>query len=120
MSPLGPDSELALEQATIALFEELGYDWANLYQEQFGTDASHGRETSREVVFCPRLQAAIENLNPDLPSEAHLPAHICRPAFAAPVYGGESLGSKAEYDQRNCQGAGEVFHGSYQHSHNGD
>ena len=65
-----PDSEGALELATIALFEELGYEHADLYHEKFGEACSHGRETSREVIFKPRLRPALERLNPGLPADA--------------------------------------------------
>ncbi len=65
-----PDSENALETATIALFEERGYTHANLYGETHGDDASHGRASSSDVIFVPRLKAALERFNPDLPAEA--------------------------------------------------
>ncbi len=70
MSPHSPDSEDALETATIALFDELGYTHANLYHETYGNQASHGRPSSSDVIFEPRLTAALERLNPDLPAEA--------------------------------------------------
>ncbi len=66
-----PDSEDALEQAIIEVFLSLGYEHANLYHETFGEDASHGRDTSREVIFSPILNDALVNLNPDLPKEAY-------------------------------------------------
>jgi type I restriction enzyme R subunit len=89
MSQLNQDSENALETATIELFEELGYEHAFLQSEVFAPEKPSppplpvgeelvsakssnywGRETSRDVVFVPRLKSAIENLNPDLPQEA--------------------------------------------------
>ena len=39
-------------------------------QETFGPSGTLGRETSGEVVLVSRLQAALERLNPMLPSEA--------------------------------------------------
>ncbi len=60
MPPYNPDSESALETATIALFEELGYTHANLYGETYGDDTSHGRASSSDVIFVPRLKAALE------------------------------------------------------------
>lgn len=66
-----PDSEAALENATIALFKELGYTVANCYHETYGENGTLGRETSySEVVLIPKLRSALEKLNPDLPNEA--------------------------------------------------
>ncbi len=65
-----PDSEEALENATIALFEELGYAAANCFHEAYGENGTLGRETSAEVVLIPKLRTALEKLNPDLPKEA--------------------------------------------------
>ena len=70
MVPVNPDSEDALEQATLERFVAMGYETANLFYETFGDNSSHGRETSSDVIFRPRLQAAIESLNPDVPTEA--------------------------------------------------
>ena len=64
-------SEDALvEQPAIALFSDLEYETANCYNETFGEQGTLGRETSGEVILVPRLRAALERLNPDLPSEA--------------------------------------------------
>lgn len=65
-----PDSEAALENATIALFKELGYTVANCYHETYGENGTLGRETSGEVVLIPKLRSALEKLNPNLPTEA--------------------------------------------------
>jgi len=70
MSQPHPDSEAALENATIVLFEELGYTTANCYHETYGENGILGRETSAEVVLIPNLRSALEKLNPDLPNEA--------------------------------------------------
>ena len=65
-----------VEQPTIALFEKLGWETANCYNENFGNGSSGnsnitlGRQTSNEVILVPRLRAALERLNPDLPKEA--------------------------------------------------
>jgi len=67
-----------VEQPTIALFEKLGWETANCYNENFGSYSSGsgngnitlGRQTSNEVILVPRLRAALERLNPDLPKEA--------------------------------------------------
>ena len=71
MSYLNPDSEdAAIEQPTIALFAELGWETLNCYHENFGPLFPLGRETMAEVVLPNRLKAAIEKLNPGLSSEA--------------------------------------------------
>ncbi len=70
------DSEDALEQATLALFQQMGWDTVNCMDEVFGdVPASKGkpnlgRETTGEVVLRQRLLAALSQLNPDLPAEA--------------------------------------------------
>ena len=70
MSPSHPDSEEALEAATVERFEAMGYEVANLYHETFGKTNSHGREASSEVVFKPRLRKALQKLNRELPPDA--------------------------------------------------
>jgi len=70
MSQPHPDSEQALENATIALFSNLGWEITNCYQEVCGINSTLGRETRSEVVLVPRLQSALEKLNPDLPPVA--------------------------------------------------
>jgi len=70
MKPRHPDSEDALEAATVQRFVSMGYQTANLYQETFGPNASHGRENSAEVVIKPRLCKALQKFNPDLPADA--------------------------------------------------
>jgi type I restriction enzyme R subunit len=59
-----------VEQPAIALFEELGYETANCFYEQVGTDNSTlGRETTEEVILVPKLRAALERLNPELDAD---------------------------------------------------
>lgn len=65
-----PDSEQALENEAIALFSTLGWETINAYQETLGSSGTLGRETRGEVVLRPRLQSALQQLNPDLPTEA--------------------------------------------------
>ena len=65
MSYFNPDSEdAAVEQPTIALFAELGWETLNCYHEPFGPLSLLGRETMAEVVLPNRLRAAVEKLNP--------------------------------------------------------
>ncbi|MBW4608203.1 MAG: type I restriction endonuclease subunit R [Hassallia sp. WJT32-NPBG1] len=70
MRPPHPDSETALENATIELFSQLQWQTANCFHETFGTNSTLGRETKGEVVLIPKLQSALQNLNSDLPAEA--------------------------------------------------
>ncbi|MHC5597943.1 MAG: type I restriction endonuclease subunit R [Nostoc sp.] len=65
-----PDSEQALENATIKLFSELGWNTANCYDEELGTNGTLGRLTRDKVVLLPKLRTALTILNPDLPDEA--------------------------------------------------
>lgn len=68
---LNPDSEnAAIEQPTIALFAELGWDTQNCYQENFGPLSLLGRETMADVVLPNRLRSAVERLNPDISPNA--------------------------------------------------
>ena len=59
-----------VEQPAIALFAELGWQAVSAMEEQFGANGTLGRETSGEVVLVPRLRAALERLNHQLPAEA--------------------------------------------------
>ena len=64
-------SESALvEQPTIELFQSLGYEHQNCFNEKFGDDGTSGRETPSEVVLVPRLKSALFRMNPDLSEEA--------------------------------------------------
>ena len=67
MTYFNPDSEdAAVEQPTIALFAELGWETLNCYHEPFGPLSLLGRETMGEVVLPNRLRAAVEKLNPGM------------------------------------------------------
>src|SRR5215208_3055515 len=59
-----------VEQPTIDLFSELGWDTANCRGEKFGENNTLGRETPTKVVLVPRLRSALETLNADLPKQA--------------------------------------------------
>ncbi|MGI8965209.1 MAG: type I restriction endonuclease subunit R, partial [Limisphaerales bacterium] len=59
-----------VEQPAIGLFAELGWATVSAREEIFGTGGTLGRETPSEVVLVSRLRAALERLNPALPSEA--------------------------------------------------
>jgi type I restriction enzyme R subunit len=58
-----------VEQPAIALFAELGWQTASAMEEVFGVGGTLGRETSGEVVLVPRLRAALQKLNSQLPAE---------------------------------------------------
>jgi type I restriction enzyme R subunit len=76
MTYVNLDLEDALEQETVALFHDLGWETADAYEESFSPAAATparpylGRENQGQVVLVPRLQAALERLNPDAPPEA--------------------------------------------------
>ena len=61
MSYVNPDAEEALENATLALFAELGWETVNAYDEIYGETQSAGtgpylgRATRNEVILRPRL-----------------------------------------------------------------
>jgi len=58
-----------VEKAAIEVFESLGYEHINCYEEKFGDDSSLGRQTPMDVVLVPRLKSALVRINPDLPPE---------------------------------------------------
>ncbi|WP_013627797.1 type I restriction endonuclease subunit R [Rubinisphaera brasiliensis] len=59
-----------VEQPTISLFAELGYETANCWQEKVGVgQSSYGRETTQDVLLGHKLRSAIMRLNPDLNSD---------------------------------------------------
>lgn len=70
MDNINKHSETALEKATVALFKSFKYEHADLMHETFGASSSHGRSTSSEVIFLPRLKTKLVELNPELPPEA--------------------------------------------------
>jgi len=59
-----------VEQPTIALFAELGWQTANCFYETFGMKGTLGRQTPYDVVLEPKLRAALRRLNPDIADEA--------------------------------------------------
>jgi type I restriction enzyme R subunit len=63
-----------VEQPAIQLFAELGWATLSASEEVFGAGGTLGRETTGEVVLAPRLRAALERLNPALPSREAMQA----------------------------------------------
>jgi type I restriction enzyme R subunit len=57
-----------VEQPAVGLFAELGWTTVSALEEIFGPNGTLGRETPSEVVLIPRLRAALEKLNPTLPT----------------------------------------------------
>ena len=49
-----------VEKPAIAIFEDLGWDAANVYHETFGPSGTLGRETNHEAVLIARLRRALE------------------------------------------------------------
>jgi len=59
-----------VELPAIELFQSLGYEHQNCFNEKFGENGTLGRETPSDVVLVPRLKLALSRLNPDLSEEA--------------------------------------------------
>ena len=73
MAVTSVNSEDQLVQATFARHLERVLGWESIYawnQETFGQDSTLGRTDSREAVLIRDLRAALERLNPELPSSA--------------------------------------------------
>src|SRR6056297_1276759 len=62
--------DAAVEQPSIQLFADLGWETVNLYHEWAGGKSTEGRESEKQVVLEGRLRTALERLNPDLPATA--------------------------------------------------
>jgi type I restriction enzyme R subunit len=62
--------DAAVEQPTIELFADLGWNTVNLYHEWASGTSTEGRESECQVFLEPRLRTALELLNPLLPSTA--------------------------------------------------
>jgi type I restriction enzyme R subunit len=59
-----------VEQPSVQLFGELGWQTVSALEESLGATGTLGRETRSEVVLLPKLRAALECLNPTLPADA--------------------------------------------------
>ena len=59
-----------VEQPAIGLFASLGWQTASAVEEIFGVGGTLGRETSGDVILTHLMRAALERMNPQLPSEA--------------------------------------------------
>jgi type I restriction enzyme R subunit len=52
-----------IEQPAIKLFEELGWEVLNGWEESFGADSNLGRENRCDIVLTNRLRTALLKLN---------------------------------------------------------
>jgi type I restriction enzyme R subunit len=66
----GYSENTLIEQPTIEIFQSLGYEHIDCFNETFGTGGTHGRGTPSDVVLTTRLKESLQKLNPDLPNEA--------------------------------------------------
>lgn len=57
--------ELSVEEPTVKLFEKLGWETLNCYDETYGKNGTLERETRSEVILVKRLREALIKLNPD-------------------------------------------------------
>jgi len=64
------DSEDALENAALGVFEELGWDVLNCYGEFDQGKSTLGRDNKSEVLLFEKLQPKLKELNPSLPETA--------------------------------------------------
>ena len=65
---------MLVEQPAIDLLTSLGWRFKNLYAETFGEQGSEGRESESQVILTRRLRAALQTLNPGLPTDAYAQA----------------------------------------------
>ena len=66
----GFGEDALVEQPTIQLFSELGWETYNGYSEFDSGPSPLGRGTKGDVILVARLRPAIEKLNPSLPQDA--------------------------------------------------
>lgn len=63
--------DLLIEQPTVKLFEQLGWEVANCFYEKVGeAESTLGRRTTQEVVLVSRLKPVLQRLNPRIPDDA--------------------------------------------------
>ena len=61
-------SEAAIRQRACQQFDGLGYTLIDGSQEEHGPCSATGRRSAGDVVLLPRLRAALQALNPDIPA----------------------------------------------------
>jgi type I restriction enzyme R subunit len=67
---LGFSEDALVEQPTIRLFRDLGWEVGDPFDPVWGARGSLGRESDHEVVLLARLRPALARLNPGLPADA--------------------------------------------------
>ncbi|MHC9541687.1 MAG: type I restriction endonuclease subunit R [Vulcanimicrobiota bacterium] len=70
MTPTGYTEDTLVEQPAIALLAELGWETVNAYHECDHGASTLGRESKAEVALIARLRPALQQLNPEVSSEA--------------------------------------------------
>jgi type I restriction enzyme R subunit len=73
MKPLNENT--LVEQPTVNLLTQMGWEWKNCFEEQLGLYGTLGRETTNDVVIKPTVMRMLRKLNPDLPETAHTQAY---------------------------------------------
>lgn len=58
-----------IEQTAIEIFQSLGYEYLDCFEEKLGKDGDFGRETRSEVIITSRLKKSLKNFNPTLSEE---------------------------------------------------
>jgi len=66
---MGFSEDRSVEQPTIGLFGNLGYETVDLFNESFGLENPLGRETSSDVVLRKRLRQKLVEFNPSASEE---------------------------------------------------
>jgi type I restriction enzyme R subunit len=70
--PYAYSEDTLIEQTAIAIFKELKWETANVYQgEKFGVGGTLGRASEAEVLLQERFFRAVRRLNPGLPEAAY-------------------------------------------------
>ena len=89
MSPHVFTEDQLVEQPAISLFAELGWATVSASDEVLGAHGTLQRETRGDVVLVSRLRAALERLNPGLPTGAIAAAvdELSRDRSAMPLAG---------------------------------
>ncbi|MGH7536424.1 MAG: type I restriction endonuclease, partial [Gemmatimonadales bacterium] len=70
MTPHAFTEDQLCERPALQVLASLGWETVSAADEVFGASGTLGRETPGEAVLVPRLWAALQRLNPDLPAEA--------------------------------------------------
>lgn len=87
MSTIDYSENTLIEQPTIALFAELGWQTQNCYNQLCGPTNPLGRETRHDTILTTRLRAAFSRLKPALQTmpigESRIVASCMKMSFAS-------------------------------------